>query len=160
VGKPNGLALAVSVAAALSGCESAIAPAAGLPFAKAEVPVPPLAPRQLARAALSPIAPPPKEPPPPMAPPPKEPPPLVVPPGLVNCYGATLCDPNQTFCIKFFGGTAADPQKLVGGPACYEPLDCGGLAMDCTCITQDASLGHGCVTCVDNQNGTFSCFPQ
>ena len=85
--------------------------------------------------------------------------------GLFNCYNVAICEPNKMFCIKYFDGTAAVPGKLVGGsPACYEPSDtCGnqGQNMDCGCIQNDGTLGPSCQgSCVDNQDGTFSCFAQ
>jgi hypothetical protein len=78
--------------------------------------------------------------------------------GLVNCYGATVCDPNTSFCIRYHSGSAAAPGNLVAGPACFEPADCMGQPMNCNCITQDANLGSACVNCVDNMDGTYDCF--
>jgi len=85
--------------------------------------------------------------------------------GLFNCYNVAICAPNQMFCIKYFDGSAAAPGKLVGGsPACYEPSDtCGnqGQNMDCGCIQNDGTLGPACQgSCVDNQDGTFTCYAQ
>src|SRR4051794_35880224 len=37
--------------------------------------------------------------------------------GLTNCYGATVCDPNETFCIRFYTGSQATPGTVAGGPS-------------------------------------------
>jgi hypothetical protein len=82
--------------------------------------------------------------------------------GLTNCYGATVCDPTSSFCIRFYNGSAAAPGTLGGGPACYEPSDtCGnqGQNMDCGCIQADPILGAECQgSCVDHMDGTYDCY--
>lgn len=78
--------------------------------------------------------------------------------GFVNCFGATVCDPNTSFCIKYHSGSQANPGSLVAGPACFEPADCMGTTMNCTCITQDANLGGACPSCVDHMDGTYDCY--
>ena len=78
--------------------------------------------------------------------------------GLVNCYGATVCDPNTSFCIRYYSGSAATPGNIVAGPACFEPADCMGQPMNCNCITQDQNLGGACVNCVDHMDGTYDCY--
>ncbi len=79
--------------------------------------------------------------------------------GLVNCFGATVCDPNTTFCIREHSGSAANP-GTTQTPACYEPVDCMGANMNCDCITQDPVIGPACVNCVDNMDGTYDCYAQ
>jgi hypothetical protein len=79
--------------------------------------------------------------------------------GLVNCFGATVCDPNQSFCIRLHSGSATNP-GTTQTPACYEPVDCMGANMNCDCITQDPVLGGSCVNCVDNQDNTYDCYAQ
>lgn len=82
--------------------------------------------------------------------------------GLTNCYGATACDPNQAFCIRFYAGSQAAPGSLAGGPACYEPSDtCAnqGQNMDCGCIQNDPVLGVACQgSCLDHMDGTYDCY--
>ncbi|HEX6837022.1 MAG TPA: hypothetical protein VF334_10645 [Polyangia bacterium] len=79
--------------------------------------------------------------------------------GLVNCFGATACDPNTTFCIRLNSGSAANP-GTTKTPACYEPIDCMGANMNCDCITQDPVLGPLCANCVDHMDGTYDCYAQ
>src|SRR6266481_978352 len=38
--------------------------------------------------------------------------------GFVNCFGATVCDPNTSFCIRLNSGSAANP-GTTQTPACY-----------------------------------------
>jgi hypothetical protein len=78
--------------------------------------------------------------------------------GLVNCYGVAVCDPNTSFCIQYHSGSQAAPGNLVAGPACFEPADCMGTTMNCTCIMQDANLGGACPSCVDHMDGTYDCY--
>jgi hypothetical protein len=81
--------------------------------------------------------------------------------GFVNCYGVAVCDPGTMFCIKYHSGSPATPGNLTAGsPACFVPDDCNGNTMDCSCITQDTSLGPNCATCVDNKDGTYDCYAQ
>jgi hypothetical protein len=84
--------------------------------------------------------------------------------GLTNCYGATVCDPAQQFCVRYHDGSQGAPGALYAGPACFVPnTDCATLGqnMDCGCIQADDSLGAKCQGgCVDNQNGTFDCYAQ
>lgn len=80
--------------------------------------------------------------------------------GFVNCFNDTVCDPTTTFCIKYHSGSAAAPGTVVSGPACYQPADCMGTAMNCACITQDATLGGACLNCVDHMDGTYDCYAQ
>jgi hypothetical protein len=79
--------------------------------------------------------------------------------GLVDCFGATVCDPTSTFCIRLNSGTAANP-GTTQTPACYQPVDCMGANMNCDCITQDPVLGGSCVNCVDHMDGTYDCYAQ
>ena len=79
--------------------------------------------------------------------------------GLVNCYGAAICDPNTSFCIRLNSGSATNPGTMQT-PACYEPVDCMGANMNCDCITQDPVLGGLCVNCVDHMDGTYDCYAQ
>lgn len=79
--------------------------------------------------------------------------------GLVDCFGATVCDPNTTFCIRLNSGSATNP-GTAKTPACYEPVDCMGANMNCDCITQDAVLGPNCLNCVDHMDGTYDCYAQ
>jgi hypothetical protein len=82
--------------------------------------------------------------------------------GLTNCFGATVCDPTSSFCIRYYNGSQATPGSLAGGPACYQPSDtCAnqGLNMDCTCIQGDSNLGAACAgSCVDHMDGTYDCY--
>jgi hypothetical protein len=84
--------------------------------------------------------------------------------GLFNCYGVAVCDPTTDFCIKYYTGSAATPGQLMNSPACFTPSDtCGnqGQNMDCACIQNDANLGVGCKgSCVDNMDGTFTCYAK
>lgn len=79
--------------------------------------------------------------------------------GFVDCFGATVCDPTTTFCIRFSSGSATTP-GTTQTPACYEPVDCMGANMNCDCITQDPVLGASCVNCVDHMDGTYDCYAQ
>jgi hypothetical protein len=79
--------------------------------------------------------------------------------GFVNCFGAAVCDPNTSFCIRLNAGSAANPGTSQS-PACYEPVDCMGANMSCDCITQDPVLGPSCVNCVDHMDGTHDCYAQ
>jgi hypothetical protein len=79
--------------------------------------------------------------------------------GLVDCFGATVCDPTQSFCMRLHSGSQAAP-GTTQSPACYEPADCMGANMNCDCITQDATLSTLCPVCVDNQDGTYDCYAQ
>jgi hypothetical protein len=79
--------------------------------------------------------------------------------GFVDCFGAAVCDPTTSFCIRLNSGTAANP-GTTQTPACYEPVDCMGANMNCDCITQDPVLGGVCVNCVDHMDGTYDCYAQ
>ena len=79
--------------------------------------------------------------------------------GVVNCFGATVCDPTSSFCIRLNSGSAANP-GTIQTPACYQPVDCMGANMNCDCITQDPVLGGSCVNCVDHMDGTYDCYAQ
>ncbi|MGZ3425261.1 MAG: hypothetical protein ACXVCV_01375 [Polyangia bacterium] len=79
--------------------------------------------------------------------------------GLVDCFGATVCDPTTTFCIRLNTGSAANP-GTIKTPACYEPVDCMGANMNCDCITQDPVLAPLCANCVDHMDGTYDCYAQ
>ncbi|HEX8950684.1 MAG TPA: hypothetical protein VF945_02510, partial [Polyangia bacterium] len=52
--------------------------------------------------------------------------------GFVNCFGAAVCDPASSFCIRFSSGSAATP-GTTQTPACYAPVDCMGANMNCDC---------------------------
>ena len=83
--------------------------------------------------------------------------------GLISCFGSSVCDPTMQFCIKYFDGSQAAPGNVVvGSPACYDPSDtCNNMGqnMDCGCIQNDPMLQLGCLgSCVDNGDGSFSCF--
>jgi hypothetical protein len=78
--------------------------------------------------------------------------------GFVNCFGAAVCDPATSFCMRYHSGSQASPGNLVAGPACFEPADCMGTTMNCTCIMQDANLGGACPVCVDHMDGTYDCY--
>ncbi len=84
--------------------------------------------------------------------------------GLIDCYGVAACDPNMMFCIKFYPGSQSSPGTPTTAPACYAPdgASCAdqGENMDCGCIQNDDILGPSCQTCVDNGDGTYSCFAQ
>jgi hypothetical protein len=85
--------------------------------------------------------------------------------GLQNCFDVSVCDPTMEFCIKYFDGSQAAPGSVAtGSPACYAPSDtCAnqGQNMDCGCIQADPVIGVYCQgSCVDNGDGTFSCFAQ
>jgi hypothetical protein len=79
--------------------------------------------------------------------------------GFVNCFGAAVCDPSTSFCIRLNSGSATAPGTMQT-PACYEPVDCMGANMNCDCITQDPVLGGSCVNCVDHMDGTYDCYAQ
>ena len=79
--------------------------------------------------------------------------------GFVDCFGATVCDPTTTFCIRLNSGSPTNVGKTQT-PACYEPVDCMGANMNCDCITQDPVLGASCVSCVDHMDGTYDCYAQ
>ncbi len=79
--------------------------------------------------------------------------------GFVDCFGAAVCDPNTSFCIRLSSGSATTP-GTTQTPACYEPVDCMGANMNCDCITQDPVLGPLCANCVDHQDGTYDCYAQ
>src|SRR4051812_50016806 len=38
--------------------------------------------------------------------------------GFVNCFGAAVCDPNTSFCIRLNSGSATNP-GTTQTPACY-----------------------------------------
>lgn len=82
--------------------------------------------------------------------------------GLFDCYGVAVCDPTMDFCIKYFNGSQANPGTLTQPPACFMPgATCAsnGQNMDCGCIQNDCVLGPQCQgSCVDNGDGTFSCY--
>jgi hypothetical protein len=79
--------------------------------------------------------------------------------GLVDCFGATVCDPTMSFCIRLHSGSASNA-GTTQPPACYQPTDCMGANMNCDCITQDAVLGPSCLNCVDHMDGTYDCYAQ
>jgi hypothetical protein len=79
--------------------------------------------------------------------------------GLVDCFGATVCDPTMNFCIRLNSGSAANP-GTTQTPACYQPVDCMGANMNCDCITQDPVLAPLCTNCVDHLDGTYDCYAQ
>ena len=79
--------------------------------------------------------------------------------GFVDCFGAAVCDPTTSFCIRLNSGSAAAP-GTTQTPACYQPVDCMGANMNCDCITQDPVLGGSCVNCVDHMDGTYDCYAQ
>jgi hypothetical protein len=82
--------------------------------------------------------------------------------GLTDCFGVAICDPTMQFCIKFYSGSQAAPGALTNPPACFAPSDtCAnqGQNMDCGCIQADPQLGPSCQgACVDNGDGTYSCY--
>lgn len=84
--------------------------------------------------------------------------------GLTNCFGAAICNPGTSFCLRFHDGSQAQPGNLTGGPACFEPADtCAnqGQPMNCSCIQNDANLGVACQgSCVDHGDGTYDCYKQ
>ena len=79
--------------------------------------------------------------------------------GFVDCFGATVCDPTMSFCIRLNTGSATNP-GTTQTPACYQPVDCMGANMNCDCITQDPVLAASCVNCVDHMDGTYDCYAQ
>lgn len=84
--------------------------------------------------------------------------------GLFNCKGVAICNPTMDFCLTYYDGSQAVPGKTVNSPACFAPTDTctnQGQNMDCGCIQNDDSLGVNCQgSCVDNLDGTFTCYAK
>jgi hypothetical protein len=82
--------------------------------------------------------------------------------GLVDCWGKAVCDPTSMICIKYLTGHIGDPGPARAAPSCYAPNDgCPNGVFDCACIQADPTLSLYCQgTCVDNKNGTFTCYEK
>jgi hypothetical protein len=82
--------------------------------------------------------------------------------GLVDCWGKAVCDPTSMICIKYLTGHIGDPGPARAAPSCYAPADgCPNGVFDCSCIQADPTLSMYCQgTCVDNKNGTFTCYEK